>query len=95
MYSRQPAWATRSGRAAPDRYVFPDMPAILFATHPAFAGFHAQFSADGYQLRPRTRPWMRADGTILVRLVWRRRRDHASAVIQQTLRLHDGEAPAL
>lgn len=74
------------------RLGFGSMEAAAFAGHPAFAGFHAQLLAEGYVLRPLTQPWLRADGSVLVRLVWRRRADTACAVLQQTLRAPVDEA---
>lgn len=57
-----------------------------FRDLPQFAAVGHVLEAEGYRLRDLTVPHYTPDGSVVVRLVWRRRADGASAVLHETLR---------
>ena len=68
----------------------PEMWSKLFVDLDGFRTVGQLLEAEGYALRPCTVPFHREDGSVLIRLVWRRRRDGACTVVQQLVR---GDVP--
>jgi len=76
-----------SSRRRPGRHLQPVNALSLLHAHAALRSFHEKCVADGFRLKETVRPYLRKDGDISMRFIWRKRSPGLSLSIEYAVRM--------